>query len=85
MARTLNGNLTGAAARTERLEILEKLLSGLGQFMERYSQAAYELERLDPDGFEAWYDSYPKEMTKGEFLPLMLKRIEELKEESEST
>lgn len=46
-------------------------------FSWRWVSAIKALRELDPD-FDLWFDSYPRTMTKGEFLPLMEERISKL-------
>jgi hypothetical protein len=75
MARTLNGNLTGRAARIHD----ELYPFAVANFNLRFQDAVDALCEIDPDEWEAWYDGRP-EQTKGEMLPLMEARIAELKQ-----
>jgi len=77
MARTIYGNLTGQAARTERLDALIELPS---KFALEYDAAMAELKLLDP-AWEKWYDDRP-EQTCGEMLPLIKERVRILKGEA---
>ena len=79
MARTINGNPTGRAARMTLDERLD--MYGKTEFMEQFTSAVCRLREIDPD-FEAWYDGRP-EQTKGEMLPAMEARITEFETERE--
>ena len=61
MARTLNGNFTGQAARIEKQEFLDYLQDARRQEIKRNKDSFTffldELKRIDPQGWEAWYDS----------------------------
>lgn len=76
MARTLNDNLTGRAASIDRQDQLTNFINQPSEFMKKFMKAVNILSEIDPD-FETWYDGRP-EQTKGEMLPLMLARIEEI-------
>lgn len=81
--RTLSGNLTGRAARLDRADRLEAAIDDAiaeekrraAEFRARWDEAVRELLKLDPDGFDAWWDSYPPALTKREFLPIIEERI----------
>lgn len=90
MARTLYGNLTGTAAQTARRELNEQLEAEREQrikFGKEFTKATDELRDALGAGFDEWWDNYPAEMTKGEFLPIMKAKIVEIeqgKQEAES-
>lgn len=73
MARTLKGNLSGRAARLERLDQIQENISRRFQFQEHWFSALSKLKKLDPD-WESWYDQQP-EQTCGEMLPRIEERI----------
>jgi hypothetical protein len=75
MARSLNGNLLGAAARIERDEIRQELRERSLRFQEDWYDTLNRLKDLDPDGWEKFYDACPQQ-TAGEMLPIIKERIE---------
>lgn len=79
MARSLNGNLRGRAARfsADELADLQK-----PTFSREYMQAVNALRDLMGEpAFEAWYDSYPRNVRQSDFLLTMQEKIEELTRE----
>ena len=61
MARTINGNLTGRAARDERSDLRwSSVFDQFEQEIERlkadYADLLDDLRELDPGGWEVWYD-----------------------------
>lgn len=67
MARTLSGNLTGKAAQTARREFIESIASATGNSRAdrlNCGDAMTELRRVDPEGWERWYD---ENVTDGSF------------------
>lgn len=80
MARTLAGNLTGRAAQTARREFAEAIYSSGSSTSDRLDcgDAMIELRKLDPAGWEKWYD---ENVTDGSFRHItkqVLARIAEL-------
>jgi hypothetical protein len=62
MARSLNGNLRGAAARTERNDEIEHARrvyhnARVAIYSDTKARLINELQALDPDGWMKWYDS----------------------------
>lgn len=59
MARTLNGNYTGRAARTARAELMEEIREAQEEQAKRNERDFYsllaELKAVDPD-WEEWFD-----------------------------
>lgn len=90
MARTLRGNLTGRAAATQRREEWNQRIEDDLKEAQRaktwedteYWPTVERLEALDPY-FNLWFWNRP-EKTKGEMLPLMKQRIEEILKEQET-
>lgn len=76
MARTLRGNLTGRAARSERLHLMEEISEKRLRFQEEWYNALELLKKLDPD-WEVWYDARP-EQTAGTMLPVIKRRVAEI-------
>jgi hypothetical protein len=56
MARTINGNLTGRAARTQRLDDMLDA-APRNNWREECADAMAELKQLDPNGWEKWFDA----------------------------
>jgi hypothetical protein len=85
MSLTRNGKTTGKAASTELREqrqyILEEQRNFQRDFMWNYGAALDQLRVLDPD-WSTWYDQRPEQTTK-EMYPVILARVEELKEMDE--
>lgn len=85
MPRTSNGNLRGAAARTEIRDIQEAEESRRYKFSREWKQTIQALEYFMGDTFEAWWDSYDPMMSKGNFLPIMKAKLDELDETIKET
>jgi len=81
MARTLKGNLTGRAARLNRLDQMQENISGRLRFQEHWFLVLSRLKELDPN-WESWYDQQP-EQTCGEMLPRIEEHITLLEEREE--
>lgn len=78
MSRTLNGNLTGKAAQLERMDALEAAMER-GPFSRRWHNAIDTLsELMGEDKFDEWFDSYPEDMPKGQFVLVMEAQINNL-------
>jgi len=75
MSRTLAGNLTGRAAQTERRELAERIEDSRASFAKEWNASREKLEALLGFEFDAWWDSYPEQMTKRDFLPIMKEQI----------
>lgn len=89
MARTLRGNLTGRAAATQRHEEWNKRIEDDLKEIQRkqdwedteYWPNVELLKTLDPN-FEEWFWVQP-EQTKGEILPVIKRRIDEILKEND--
>lgn len=79
MARSLNGNYLGQAARIAYREQQEQINEAKRKFNEDFSAALDNLKALDPD-WETWYDNQP-EQTCGEMLPVMQDRVKLLRDQ----
>lgn len=82
MSRTINGNLTGAAARINLLdEFLDEKPLGYWAMLE----AKDELAEVDPDGWAAWWDSEanPDYMKYADRTALIRQHIAEIHEQRE--
>ena len=78
MARSLNGNYRGQAARIAYREQQEQIDEARHKFNEDLSSALESLKALDPN-WEAWFDGRP-EQTCRDMLPLMQDRVELLRD-----
>jgi len=79
VARSLNGNYLGQAARIAYREQQEQINEAKRKFNEDFSAALDNLKALDPD-WETWYDSQPEVTCRG-MLPLMQSRVELLRDQ----
>lgn len=78
MARSINGNLMGRAARKDEL-MAENLIYKVNQFSEEYLSAVdYLRDLMGDEYFESWYDSYPRNMLVADFYKIMLDQIQKL-------
>jgi hypothetical protein len=80
MARTLNGNFTGMAARIDRTEFLETIREDHAKQQEKISRGVElfrtvmeELRLADPDGWEKFYetDAIPEHLNWLEIEPVI--------------
>ena len=87
MARTVNGNLTGKAAQTAIRELNEQLQEEREQrikFHAEFTKATDNLRDMLGAGFDEWWDSYPSDMTKRDFLPIMKAKVAELEQQQQA-
>jgi hypothetical protein len=77
MSRTTNGNLTGKAARTQYADLTQQIEDGKKKFAADWKATLNKLEDLLGDGFDAWWDSYPADIAKRDFLPIMKAEIKQ--------
>ncbi len=82
MARSINGNLLGLAARTEIRDILEAEQIRKGRFAREWRESETKLQSLLGDDFNAWWDGYPEDMSRGDFLPIMKEKIIQLERDA---
>lgn len=76
MARTSNGNLTGKAAQSELSDMAERLADDRAAFVSDWKNTLNELESsMTSAEFETWWDSYPAQMSKAQFLPIMKSKL----------
>lgn len=78
MALTKNGLRVGKAGASDLADMREYIQIQQDEFRERWLDAVDSLVGLLGDGFDEWWDSYPATMTKEQFLPIMLAKIEEV-------
>ncbi len=79
MARSINGNLRGAAARLDIQDRQDEEFIRRQKFTRDWKRTLQALEYfMDIETFESWWDGYPEEMTKGEFLPIMMIKLDEV-------
>lgn len=84
MSLTANGRLRGRAAQIHNSEVRSGLLERAlrqQELNEKFHATEMALSVLMGDAFDAWYDSYPEEMSKAEFLPIMEAKIADLQTE----
>lgn len=78
MSRTLAGNLTGKAAQLERADVLEAAMDRT-PFARRWGNAVDDLrELMGEDKFDEWFDSYPVDIPKGQFILVMEAQLKNL-------
>ena len=82
MARSLNGNYLGQAARIAYREQQEQINEAKRKFNEDFSAALDNLKALDPD-WETWYDNQPEQKCR-DMLPVMKQRVIELRDEKDA-
>jgi hypothetical protein len=78
MSRSSGGRLLGRAAQTQAREIREEIQMAEQSFRNKWDETLQSLEYFMGDGFESWWDSYPEEMSKTKFLPIMESKLAEL-------
>lgn len=84
MALTRNLRMTGRAAQIHNSEVRSGLFERAlrqQELNEKFHATAMALSVLMGDAFDAWYDSYPEEMSKADFLPIMEAKIADLQAE----
>jgi hypothetical protein len=77
MARSINGNLIGAAARVDLQDQKESEDARRAKFSREWKQTNQALAYFMGDSFDKWFDDQP-EKTCGEMLPVMKVKLEEL-------
>jgi hypothetical protein len=79
MARSINGNLIGAAARIDLQDQKEAENARRVKFSREWKQTLQSLEYfMTPEDLLTFWDSYPEKMTKLDFLPLMKEKLDEV-------
>lgn len=69
-----HGRFTSADARRYVAAVQDTLVS-CGEFHDSFEITTNRLREVLGDSFVEFWDSYPAEMTRGEFLPIMLAKI----------
>ena len=79
MSLTKNMNRMGRARQIEKQEQADYIADAQAKFSEQWTAIVAELDTLLGTEFDFWWDSYPAQMSKSQFLPIMLAKVAELK------
>lgn len=79
MSRTSSGKLRGRAAQTQAREIREESYMAELHFLREWDHTLQALEYfMGESDLDKWWDSYPEDMPKTKFLPIMKAKLDEV-------